>query len=330
MIPLLEIKNLDITFPHGSEQIRCTDRVGFSIDPGEILCIVGESGCGKSITALSVLHLLGRQGKVSGGEILYRGQNLLAMTDKQLDAIRGREISMIFQDIMASLNPVLSIGCQMTEGIRRHLGYGKRQANDMAVELLAKTGIQQPESMMRKYPHMLSGGMRQRVMIAMALACRPKLLIADEPTTALDVTIQMQIIQLLKSLRSEYGMAICMITHDIGVVVEMADRVVVMYAGQCVEKGDVRDVLEDPLHPYTQALLRSVPDVRASRGLRLQAIPGTVPENYQGIGGCRFAPRCVFAGSCTCENCEWEPDAYGHYARCCRAFENRQVPYAAS
>ena len=295
---MLEIRDLEISFFSGKKQTRRTDRVSFSVQPGEILALVGESGCGKSITALSILGLLPRQGRVTGGEILYEGKNLTALPEKELDEIRGREIAMIFQDIMYSLNPVFTIGNQMIEGMRRHLGCTKQQAKEKAIALLRRTGIQNAEAAMRKYPHMLSGGMRQRVMIAMALSCGPKILIADEPTTALDVTIQLQIMQLLKSLRDEFGMSILLITHDIGVVAEMADRVVVMYAGQCVEEADTKTLLEQPAHPYTQALLSAVPGVNDEPGRRLYSIPGAVPETYHQLTGCRFAGRCPYAGNC--------------------------------
>ena len=244
------------------------------------------------------------QGKVTGGEILFEGRNLLALGEQELDAIRGKEISMIFQDIMYSLNPVFTIGNQMVEGMRRHLGYTKRQAREKAVQLLTRTGVRDAEAVMKKYPHMLSGGMRQRVMIAMALSCGPKLLIADEPTTALDVTIQLQIMQLLKGLRDEFGMSILLITHDIGVVAEMADRVVVMYAGQCVEAADTRSLLMHPRHPYTQALLSAVPGVKDDKKRRLYSIPGAVPENYPELTGCRFAARCPHAANCPAQG-EW-------------------------
>ena len=295
---MLSIRDLEISFYSGKRQTRRTDRVSFDVRPGEILALVGESGCGKSITALSILGLLPRQGRVTGGEILYQGKNLLALSERELDEIRGKEISMIFQDIMYSLNPVFTIGSQMIEGMRRHLGYTKRQAREKAVSLLERTGIQNAEAVMRKYPHMLSGGMRQRVMIAMALSCGPRILIADEPTTALDVTIQLQIMQLLKSLRDEFGMSILLITHDIGLVAEMADRVVVMYAGQCVEEAGTRELLDSPAHPYTQALLNAVPGIHDDRSRRLYSIPGAVPENYQEMTGCRFAPRCPYADAC--------------------------------
>ena len=315
MKPLLEIRDLDISFRDGRRMSRCTDRVGFDVYPGEILCIVGESGCGKSITALSILGLLSRQGKVTGGEILYQGRDLLKLTEKELDAVRGSEISMIFQDIMYSLNPVFTIGNQLTEAIRLHLKYKKKEAAALAAELLHRTGIREPEKVLSMFPHMLSGGMHQRVIIAMALACGPKLLIADEPTTALDVTIQLQIMELLRGLRDETGMAILLITHDIGVVAEMADRVVVMYAGQCVEEADVKTLLEAPAHPYTQALLRAVPGIRDERSKRLLSIPGAVPENYQEMEGCRFAERCPHAARCDRAAAEREVGP-GHRIRC--------------
>lgn len=318
--PLLTVRGLDIAFASGKTLIPRTDGVHFEVRPGEILSLVGESGCGKSITALSLLGLLGRQGRVTGGEVIFKGRDLLRMTEKQLDEIRGREIAMIFQDITYSLNPVFTIGSQLTETLRRHRGMPMADARRRAVELLEKTGIPHPQAVMKKYPHMLSGGMRQRVMIAMALTCDPSLLIADEPTTALDVTIQLQIMQLLKKLRDETGMAILMITHDIGLVTEMADRVVVMYAGQCVEEASTRQLLEAPRHPYTQALLRAVPGLHDPRERRLYAIPGTVPEEYQTLSGCRFAPRCPYGDRCpgTAEETEIAP---GHRVRCCRAKE---------
>ncbi len=315
---VLEIKNLEISFFDGKKQTRRTDRVSFEVREGEILALVGESGCGKSITALSILRLLARNGRVTGGEILYRGQDLLKLSEKELDAVRGREIAMIFQDIMYSLNPVFTIGNQMVEGMRKHLGYTKAQAREEAVRLLRRVGIQEAERVMRSYPHMLSGGMRQRVMIAMALSCKPRILIADEPTTALDVTIQLQIMQLLKSLRDEYGMSILLITHDIALVTEMADRVVVMYAGQCVEQADTECLLKNPAHPYTRALLAAIPDIKHDKTRRLYSIPGAVPENYQDMTGCRFAPRCELADSCTrCGGWHTLPD--GRTVRCDRA-----------
>ena len=318
--PIREVKDLDIAFDSGKNRVPKTDKVSFSVAPGEIVCLVGESGCGKSITALSILGLLSRQGHVTGGSIRFGGQELLTMTEKQLDRIRGRDAAMIFQDIMYSLNPVFTIGNQLTEGLRRHEHLPKAEARARAVALLERTGIPDAEAVMRKYPHQLSGGMRQRAMIAMALCCRPKLLIADEPTTALDVTIQLQIMQLLQSLRDETGLAILLITHDIGVVAEMADRVVVMYAGQCVEQADTRTLLTAPAHPYTRALMQAVPGIHDDRSRRLYAIPGAVPEDYSGMEGCRFAPRCPYAADCGKQPL-YTPLTEDHLVRCEKARE---------
>lgn len=320
MEPVLEVKDLDITFRSGRDRIPRTDRVSFSIAPGEIVSLVGESGCGKSITALALMGLLSRQGQVSGGSIRLMGRELLGLKEKQLDQIRGQDMAMIFQDIMYSLNPVFTIGNQLTEGIRRHLHLDRQSARARAVALLRRTGIPDAEGVMRKYPHQLSGGMRQRAMIAMALSCEPKLLIADEPTTALDVTIQLQIMELLRSLRDETGMAILLITHDIGVVAEMADRVVVMYAGQCVEETDTRTLLTAPAHPYTRALMQAVPGIHDDKNRRLYAIPGAVPEDYGSMTGCRFASRCPYAQGCP-QQPEYIPLTEGHLVRCQRAEE---------
>lgn len=295
--PLLEIKDLDITFGRGKKDVQCADKVSLTVEPGEIVCLVGESGCGKSITALSVMGLLPRQGRVTGGSIRLEGRELLGLTERQLDTVRGRDMAMIFQDIMYSLNPVLTIGLQMTEGMRRHLGLTKEAARARAAELLHKVGIPEPEQALRRFPHQLSGGQRQRVMIAVALACGPKLLIADEPTTALDMTVQRQILLLLRQLRDE-GMGVLLITHDIGVVAELADRVVVMYAGQCVESADVHTLLTRPKHPYTRALMAAVPGLHDPKDRRLYAIPGAVPERYDTLTGCRFAPRCPHGAAC--------------------------------
>ncbi|MGN0745519.1 MAG: ABC transporter ATP-binding protein [Aristaeellaceae bacterium] len=314
------MKDLDIAFDSGRKRVPKTDKVSFTVAPGEIVCLVGESGCGKSITALSILGLLSRQGHVTGGSIRFGGQELLTMTEKQLDRIRGRDAAMIFQDIMYSLNPVFTIGNQLTEGLRRHEKLPRAEARKRAVALLTRTGIPEAETVMRKYPHQLSGGMRQRAMIAMALCCRPKLLIADEPTTALDVTIQLQIMQLLQSLRDETGLAILLITHDIGVVAEMADRVVVMYAGQCVEQADTRTLLTAPAHPYTRALMQAVPGIHDDRSRRLYAIPGAVPEDYSGMAGCRFAPRCPYAADCGKQPL-YAPLTAEHLVRCEKARE---------
>ena len=317
MPALLEIRDLEISFRQGKRLVPAVSGASFDVQAGEIVSLVGESGSGKSITALSILGLLAWQGKITGGEILFEGKNLLAMSEAELDRVRGEKIAMIFQDIMYSLNPVFTIGNQMMEGMRKQLGYSKEQAWREAVRLLSRTGIRDAEQVMKKYPHMLSGGMRQRVMIAMALSCKPKLLIADEPTTALDVTIQFQIMELLRSLREETGMSILLITHDIGVVAEMADRVVVMYAGQCVEEADTETLLSHPAHAYTKALMQAVPGLHDSREKRLYSIPGYVPQVYGDMEGCRFSPRCPHGEECPWKNnAEMAEVAPGHQSRC--------------
>lgn len=316
MEPLLSVRDLSLVFSQGKTKKQVTDGVAFDLYPGEIVSLVGESGCGKSVTALSILGLLPRQGRVSRGKILFQGQDLLALTEKELDQVRGKEISMVFQDIMYSLNPVFTIGNQMTEGLRRHLGLSRSEAEKEATALLERMGLPDPNAAMRKYPHQLSGGQRQRVMIAMALACKPKLLIADEPTTALDVTIQLQIMQLLRRLRDETGMAILLITHDLGIVAETADRVVVMYAGQCIESAPTRTLLTAPAHAYTRALLGAVPGIHDARERRLYSIPGAVPDHYDDLPGCRFAPRCPLAGQEQCRLAEMKEIAPDHLSRC--------------
>ena len=317
MAALLTIRNLGIAFRQGKESNPVVSGAGFSVAPGEIVSLVGESGSGKSVTALSVLGLLPLKAQVTGGEILFDGKNLLTLPEAELDKVRGREIAMIFQDIMYSLNPVFTIGSQMTEGMRRHLGWSREKAWREGVRLLARTGIRDAEQVMKKYPHMLSGGMRQRAMIAMALSCRPRLLIADEPTTALDVTIQFQIMRLLRSLKEETGMGILLITHDMGVVAEMADRVVVMYAGQCVEEADAQTLLTHPAHAYTRALMQAVPGLHDEKSRRLYAIPGMTPQVYGGLRGCRFAPRCPRGQDCPGRESEAMLEyAPGHLSRC--------------
>ena len=265
-----------------------------SVDEGEVVCIVGESGCGKSVTSLSIMGLLGRGGAVTDGSVLFDSKNLLSMTEKEFDKIRGNEITMIFQDPLTSLNPVFTVGSQITESIRTHMHLSKEDAAKRAEALLTRVGMPDAHGTMKKYPHTLSGGMRQRVMIAMALSCNPRLLIADEPTTALDVTIQAQIMELLGQLQKETGMSMILITHDIGLVANTADRVLVMYAGQIIEEAPVKELFENPGHPYTMALLDTVPTIRDSADRQLFAIPGIVPENYDGITGCRFAERCRY------------------------------------
>ena len=296
---LLEVKDLTTHFFTDDGVVRAVDGVSFHVDKGETLGVVGESGCGKTVTALSIMRLIPQPpGQIVRGRIDYNGRNLLELPPKEMRKIRGKEISMIFQEPMTSLNPVFTVGEQIAEALRLHEGLNRRDALDRAVEMLRLVHIPNAERRVREYPHQLSGGMRQRVMIAMALSCSPKLLIADEPTTALDVTIQAQILELLNELKARFGMAVLLITHDMGVIAETAQRVIVMYAAQVVEEASVRELFKEPLHPYTQGLLRSIPriDLAATQRRRLQTIPGTVPTlRGEARPGCRFAPRCEFA-----------------------------------
>jgi peptide/nickel transport system ATP-binding protein len=296
---LLDVKGLTTHFLTDEGVVRAVDGIDFHIDRGETLGVVGESGCGKSVTALSIMRLIPTPpGRIVRGEINYRGRNLLELPAKEMRKIRGKEISMIFQEPMTSLNPVFTVGEQIAEALRLHEHLGRRDAMDRAIEMLRLVHIPNADRRAREYPHQLSGGMRQRVMIAMALSCSPKLLIADEPTTALDVTIQAQILDLLNELKAKLDMAVMLITHDMGVIAETAQRVLVMYAAQVVEEASVQDLFKEPLHPYTQGLLRSIPriDLAANQRRRLQTIPGTVPTlRGDARPGCRFAPRCEFA-----------------------------------
>lgn len=292
---ILEVRNLQTYFFTDEGISKPVDGVDFTIHKGETLGIVGESGCGKSMTSLSILRLIASPpGKIVGGEILFKGQDLLKKTEAEMRSIRGNEISMIFQEPMTSLNPVYSVGEQIAEVFRLHQQLGKKEAWEKAVEMLQLVGIPSPEKRVKQEPHELSGGMRQRVMIAMALACHPEILIADEPTTALDVTIQAQILELMKSLQKELGMGIIMITHDLGVVSETCDRVAVMYAGKIVEYTDTKELFENPKHPYTLGLLNSLPRMDQDQE-ELQAIKGSVPSPFHLPSGCRFAPRCPHA-----------------------------------
>ncbi|WP_018130872.1 ABC transporter ATP-binding protein [Effusibacillus pohliae] len=295
MANLLEIKHLKTHFFSEGRVIPAVDGVDLSVRQGETLGIVGESGCGKSVTSLSVMRLLPKTGaRIADGEILYKGQNLLHLSEDEMRHIRGNEIAMIFQEPMTSLNPVYTIGEQLAETVMLHRGYSRKQAREHSVEMLKKVHIPRAETIIDEYPHQLSGGMRQRVMIAMAMSCDPELLIADEPTTALDVTIQAQILDLMRELRKKQGTSIMLITHDLGVVAEMCDRVVVMYAGQVVEQADVYTLFENPSHPYTQGLMRSIPKIGADQA-RLESIPGNVPLPGSIKQGCRFASRCPYA-----------------------------------
>ncbi|UOQ44160.1 ABC transporter ATP-binding protein [Halobacillus salinarum] len=291
---LLNVNDLVTSFRTAAGKVSAVRGVSFSVNKGETLCIVGESGCGKSITTLSVMGLLPANGEITSGSIQYKGEELTTKKSEQMRRLRGNEISMIFQEPMTALNPVFTIGYQIIEPLKLHLRLNKKEARSRAVELLAQVGISNPDKRLKQYPHELSGGMRQRVMIAMALACNPSLLIADEPTTALDVTIQAQILDLIDSLKEELGMGVIMVTHDMGVVAEVADRVMVMYAGDVVETGTVEEIFSSPEHPYTQGLLASVPNVDDADA-KLQAIPGSLPNLNEKITGCRFHPRCPYA-----------------------------------
>jgi oligopeptide/dipeptide ABC transporter ATP-binding protein len=303
----LEVKDLRVSFHNRKSSVSIVEQVSFSVKKGETLCIVGESGCGKSITSLAVMGLLPKNGEISSGEIVFEGEDLVGKSMKEMSRIRGNDISIIFQEPMTSLNPVYTIGKQVAEVVRVHQKVGTRQAMRRAVEMLNLVGIPSPEKRARDYPHQLSGGMRQRVMIAMALACDPKLLIADEPTTALDVTIQAQILELMNDLKARLGMSIIMITHDLGVVSEMADRVLVMYAGKVVEYSDVGELFEHPKHPYTRGLIEAIPKLEEEKE-ELSIIKGTVPTPEEMPGGCRFATRCPFAE----DLCRREaPELYG-------------------
>ena len=298
MAPLLEIKGLKTHFSTDDGILQDVDGVDISINKGETLCVVGESGCGKTVTAMSILKLIAMPpGRIAAGQIIFEGRDLVPLTSNQLDEIRAKEIGFIFQEPMTSLNPVLTIGEQIAESLRRHEAVTRKQALERTIEMLKLVQIPNAEGRVHNYPHQFSGGMRQRVMIAMALACKPKLIIADEPTTALDVTIQAQILDLLQDMKERFGMAVMLITHAMGVVAETAQRVVVMYAGKVVEEAPVDDLFGDPRHPYTQGLIRSIPriDLDSEHKTRLEAIGGSVPILINPPVGCRFAPRCKFA-----------------------------------
>ncbi|WP_375305956.1 ABC transporter ATP-binding protein [Bradyrhizobium sp. A11] len=320
MAPLLEIKGLKTHFSTDDGILQAVDGVDISINRGETLCVVGESGCGKTVTAMSILKLIAMPpGRIAAGQIIFEGRDLVPLTSNQLDEIRAKEIGFIFQEPMTSLNPVLTIGEQIAESLRRHEGLNKKQALERTIEMLKLVQIPNAEGRVHNYPHQFSGGMRQRVMIAMALACKPKLIIADEPTTALDVTIQAQILDLLQDMKDRFGMAVMLITHAMGVVAETAQRVVVMYAGKVVEEAPVNDLFGDPRHPYTQGLIRSIPriDLDSEHKTRLEAIGGSVPILINPPVGCRFAPRCKFAMNvCTEKEPLLREIAPGHRMAC--------------
>ncbi|HKN09091.1 MAG TPA: ABC transporter ATP-binding protein [Pseudomonadota bacterium] len=325
MTPLLEVDGLKTHFFTRDGVVRAVDGVSFSVAPGETLAVVGESGCGKSVTSLSVLRLIASPpGRIVEGSIRFQGQDLLELSERRMRDIRGNEISMIFQEPMTSLNPVLRIGSQITETLTLHRGLSKEAAVARAIEVLRLVGIPEPASRLDQYPHEFSGGMRQRVMIAMALSCDPKLLIADEPTTALDVTVQAQILDLMRQLKARTGTAIILITHSLGVVAEMAQRVVVMYGGRKVEEAPVAALFARPRHPYTRALLGCVPRLRSSLSgngkARLAEIEGVVPSLKEAIPGCIFAPRCAHASQqCRQSYPPLEEKAAGHWVACWKA-----------
>jgi len=319
-VPLLQIKGLKTHFKTDDGWLHAVDGVDLTIDRGETVCVVGESGCGKTVTAMTVLKLLPMPpGRIAAGEVLWRGRDLVSASNDEMRRVRAKEIAIIFQEPMTSLNPVYTVGEQIAESIRLHEGLGRKAAMDCAVEMLALVRIPTPQRRVHDYPHQFSGGMRQRVMIAMALACSPQLLIADEPTTALDVTIQAQILDLLAELKDRLGMAIMLITHAMGVVAEVAQRVVVMYAGMVVEEASVEELFANPRHPYTQGLIRSIPriDTAALHKVRLEQIPGTVPKLVDPAEGCRFAPRCKFAtADCVKATPALREPVAGHKVRC--------------
>jgi oligopeptide/dipeptide ABC transporter ATP-binding protein len=317
--PLLEVRSLTTQFFTEDGVVRAVEDVSFEIFPGEILSLVGESGCGKSVTGLSLLRLISiPPGKIVSGELLFDGRDLMELEEKEMERVRGNDISMIFQEPMTSLNPVFTIGNQIVEALQLHQNLDKKEARKKAIEMLDRVRIPSPEVRIDSYPHQLSGGMRQRAMIAMALSCQPKLLIADEPTTALDVTIQAQVLRLLKEIQGEMGMAVMLITHDLGVVAEIADRVAVMYAGRIVETGPIEAIFGEMRHPYTKGLWESIPQLKEKRR-RLNAITGQVPDPMNLPVGCKFHPRCyLMIDDCKKEEPPLYPVNGNHFSRCLR------------
>ncbi len=331
MAALLEVRNLKTSFLSAAGVVRAVDGVSWDVQAGETVALVGESGCGKSVSALSIMRLVAQPaGRIEGGEILYKGRDLLKLGEAEMQAVRGREIAMVFQEPMTSLNPVLSIGRQLTEGIEIHLKMTPAQAHARAVELLGMVGIADAERRLTQYPHHFSGGMRQRLMIAIALSCNPSLILADEPTTALDVTIQAQILELMRELSQRLGVALVVITHNLGVVARYADRVNVMYAGRIIEQASATELYANPRHPYTLGLVRSVPRLDEPRRARLDPIEGQPPDLTRLPPGCAFAPRCAYRA----ERCHEVPPLQavggGHASACWEALRLEKRPIAAA
>lgn len=319
MAPLLEVKNLCTEFRLASGVLKAVRCVNLSVEAGETLALVGESGCGKSITAASIMRLVPPPGQVVSGSVLFKGEDLLRLREDEMRGIRGNRIAMVFQDPMTSLNPVFTIGHQVAEGLRIHRGLNQREAEGEAVQMLAQVGIPAPRERLKDYPHQLSGGMRQRVMIAMALVCHPELVIADEPTTALDVTIQAQILELLDRLKTENRMGLILITHNLGIVAERAHRTAIMYAGQIVELAETAELFKNPLHPYTRGLLASLPEF-GTPGQKLATFAGSVPDLKSELSGCPFRERCPIGDdSCAKEQTEMKEAGAGHLVRCLKA-----------
>ena len=319
MPPLLEIKGLSTRFHLPTGVLRAVEGVDLTLEPGETLALVGESGCGKSITAASIMRLVPPPGRIVSGEVLFKGIDLLKLAEEEMREIRGNRIAMVFQDPLTSLNPVFTVGNQVAEGLRIHRGLSRSQAEAEAVEILSQVGIPAPRERLRDYPHQLSGGMRQRVMIAMALSCRPELVIADEPTTALDVTIQAQILELLDRLKEETGMGLILITHNLGIVAERAHRTAIMYAGQIVEMARTSELFANPLHPYTRGLLASLPESTAP-GEKLATIAGSVPDLKTVLAGCPFLERCpICDGACATHKPGMNEAGPDHAVRCLKA-----------
>jgi peptide/nickel transport system ATP-binding protein len=318
-VALLEVKSLSTSFFTRDGEVRAVDRVSFSVDEGKLMGLVGESGSGKTACVLSIMRLLPESGRIVGGEVRFEGRDLVKLPEPEMRSVRGARIAMIFQEPMTSLNPVFTIGSQIAEAVRLHQNTSRREARERAIEGLRMVGIADPERRVDDYPHQLSGGMRQRVMIAMALSCNPRLLIADEPTTALDVTIQAQILDLIRELQSRLSLAVILVTHDLGIVAEYADTVTILYAARVMEQAQSAELFRNPLNPYTRALLESIPGADGNRQRRLRAIPGTIPSALHPPSGCRFHPRCPMAiPECARVEPPLEEKAPNHYVACIR------------